>query len=126
MGDHAVKLHGRTYHFLPTTEGLGGLSYFTFDALNAAILHGESINGEHYRVNSDYIESLYNFMKVENIFAKECQLIGRQVQDLTLNVNITTSVFDVAAVTSLHTAGDRILRYIVCMFLLYGTSSMVI
>jgi hypothetical protein len=28
IGDHAVKLHGRTFHFLPSTGGCGGLEYF--------------------------------------------------------------------------------------------------
>ena len=35
VGDHAIKLNGRTYHYLPKTGGAGGLEYFTFDALEA-------------------------------------------------------------------------------------------
>jgi len=112
VGSHAVKLHGRTYHYLPKTGGSGGISYFTFDALNAAIEHGESLNGVHLQINNDYIRALYAFLKVENIYVKECQMIGMtDVHDMTININTKTSLFDVAAVTSVHTSGDRVLRY---------------
>ena len=30
-GDHAVRLHGRTYHFLTDNQGNAGLNIFTFD-----------------------------------------------------------------------------------------------
>jgi len=32
-GEHAVRLHGRTYHFLTTSTGNAGLNFFTFDNL---------------------------------------------------------------------------------------------
>jgi hypothetical protein len=44
LGDHAVKLHGRTFHFLPQTGGCGGLEYFTFNAQEAAVNHAFSLN----------------------------------------------------------------------------------
>jgi hypothetical protein len=48
VGDHAVKLHGRTYSFLPPAKkGVGpsgGLSYFTFDSRAALAAHGASRN----------------------------------------------------------------------------------
>jgi hypothetical protein len=37
VGDHAIKLNGRTYHFLPKTGGSGGLQYFTFDAMQSSL-----------------------------------------------------------------------------------------
>jgi len=113
IGDHAVKLHGRTYHFLPPTGGAGGLSYFTFDALQSAIAHGESLNGEYLRVNNTYLQTLFGFLQTENMFVRECQMIGNQVTDLTVSLNEKTCIFDVAAVTSVHPSGDRVLKYII-------------
>jgi hypothetical protein len=109
-GDHAVKLHGRTYHFLPPTGGAGGISYFTFDALNAAIQHGHSLKGEHLQINDAYVTTLYNVLLNENVYVKECELIGNGVRALEVSLNTKTSIFDVAAVTSVHAAGDRVLR----------------
>jgi hypothetical protein len=54
VGDHAIKLNGRTYHYLPKTGGSGGLQYFTFDAMASLHSHGTSLNknttrGEHIK-----------------------------------------------------------------------------
>jgi hypothetical protein len=55
VGAHSVKLHGRTYSFLPPAkEGVGpsgGLSYFTFDSRAALTAHGASRN-HHGQVES--------------------------------------------------------------------------
>jgi hypothetical protein len=110
VGDHAVKLHGKTYHYLPPTGGTGGISYFTFDAMNAAILHGQSINGDYYHVNDTYVTTLFQFLQQRNSLVQECVMIGSNVRELGVNVNEITSIFDIAAVTSVHASGDRILR----------------
>jgi hypothetical protein len=55
LGDHAVKLHGRTYHFLPETGGCGGLEYFTYNAHESRSHHVESLNGNICRSNLEKI-----------------------------------------------------------------------
>ena len=43
VGDHAVKMNGRSYHFLSKNPS-GGLSYFTFDGLKNAEGHAVKQN----------------------------------------------------------------------------------
>ena len=56
-GPHAIKLHGRTYHFLSKPGGTAnaagitpgranGINHFTFDGLDGALSHHSSVFGE--------------------------------------------------------------------------------
>jgi hypothetical protein len=45
VGDHAVKMNGRSYHFLSNRPS-GGLSYFTFDGLAKAQEHATELNSK--------------------------------------------------------------------------------
>lgn len=118
LGDHAVKLHGRTYHFLPETGGCGGLEHFTYNAHETRINHLESLNGNICRYN---LEKIFHELKLTNSLVQECEQIGEfasksmvnegNIRELMVSINQKTSHFDIAAVTSLNCTGNRILKY---------------
>ena len=64
--DHAVKLHGRMYHFLQPTSRRGDLQYLTFDASEQKLAHANSLKttgtrNQQYRRTYDWISlALYN------------------------------------------------------------------
>jgi hypothetical protein len=118
VGDHAVKLHGRTYHFLPATGGCGGLEHFTFNAHETRTHHIESLGENICRY---HLEKIFHELKLTNSLVQECEQIGEfatrsmvnegHVRELMVSINQKTSHFDIAAVTSLHCPGNRILKY---------------
>jgi hypothetical protein len=71
---------------------------------------GQSINGDHFHVNDTYVKQLFQFLQKGNSLVQECEMIGTNVRELGVNVNEITSIFDIAAVTSVHAEGDRVLR----------------
>ena len=57
FGDHSVKLHGRTCHFLTNAVGhkSSKLKYFCFDAVDALRQHASSLNSvENDRCNIQF------------------------------------------------------------------------
>ena len=100
------------------------MQYFTFDAMDSLYEHGASLNkitqnrGEH--IKATYLQRISNELKEVNLLVQECEHIGHtlsnigQAQSVTTVVaelNTRTSAFDVAAVTSDRTTGDRTLTY---------------
>jgi hypothetical protein len=41
-GPHAVKLCGRTYHYMPRSNTTGGIQHFIMDKYTEALMHGQS------------------------------------------------------------------------------------
>jgi hypothetical protein len=86
VGDHAVKLQGRTYHFMPSIRGgvgpNGGLSYHLFDARAALAGHAESrrrtnANGTTTDVvRVSILERIYDDMRSFNLLAMEIADFG--------------------------------------------------
>jgi hypothetical protein len=92
VGDHAVKLNGRTYCFLPPAkQGVGpsgGLSYFTFDSRAALAHHGASRNTPsstasssntdkgHDIIKADLLTSLYEELIENNRLCQEVARFG--------------------------------------------------
>jgi hypothetical protein len=70
VGDHSVKLHGRTYHFLPQTGGCGGLEYFTFNAQEMLMRHADSLNGN---ICQSILDRLFSELKFVNLLIQECE-----------------------------------------------------
>ena len=128
FGDHSVKLHGRTYHYLTNAGGQksSGLKYFCFDAIDAMRQHDNSLNSaEKERCNIHYLTEIYNELKAVNIIVQECQQIGwfaqantvlcRQQplsQELIVNINEQTSYLDVAAITADNITGNAIISFV--------------
>ena len=123
-GAHAVKLNGRTYHFFPTatnstTEPSGGLSYFTFDAQAAMILHANSEPGTNgigtERVNDILLLQLFAEMMQHNPLCQELEQIGRHVvtttdRNLLADINASMTYFEVAQITDDSPTGNRCIR----------------
>lgn len=126
-GNHAVKLNGRTYHYIPKTGGLcqGGIQYFTYDAASQMEAYTESLNtpnGRHgERTVREYVRGIYEELKEVNELVNECEQIGIMAGNeilsegdactLKLSINVKTSSFDVAAITSDSITGERVLKY---------------
>eukprot|EP01035_Chromulina_nebulosa_P005495 gene5495-7462_t len=43
QGPHAVKLCGRTYHYLPKSNCTGGIHHFILDKYTEALMHAQSL-----------------------------------------------------------------------------------
>jgi hypothetical protein len=90
VGDHAVKLNGRTYCFLPPArQGVGpsgGLSYFTFDSRAALAHHGasrntsarssSSVDKRHDVIKAELLTSLYEELLANNRLCQEVARFG--------------------------------------------------
>jgi hypothetical protein len=124
-GDSAVKMNGRTHHFLPGTGSNGGLEFFTFDAASTLSDYGNSLNRDHrYGDNIDnaVLMILFHELKWANRLVHDCELIGNsftemgvyndnQCKQFISRINQKTSLLDIAAVTSISRTGNRILKY---------------
>jgi hypothetical protein len=90
-GDHAVKMNGRSYHFLSKdiAKVKGGINYFTFDGIDNATAHLSELNGPELALattrstskQSDKLESfilkkIFNELKDINEFVQELSMIG--------------------------------------------------
>ena len=78
IGDSAVKMNGRSYHFLSNTgRRFSGINYFTFDGLEDAQLHLQQLNNSLSRENllkkkleKDFLTSIFNELRDINEFAQ--------------------------------------------------------
>ena len=123
-GNHAVRLHGRTYHFLTNSSGNAGLNFFTFDNLaNCTDYATNTLNNEskgYQRIIPLFLENIFNELKQFNAICQECEQIGYFAKDYmhtdsTINtfatINETTSYLDVAQITSDAVTGNRIITF---------------
>ena len=123
-GNHAVKLHGRTYHYLTSSAGNGGLNFFTFDNLaNCTNYATRTLNDTakgYQRIIPSFLQDIFNELKQFNAICKECEQIGTYAEEYmdsgaTQNaiaiINESTSFLDVAQVTSDTATGNRIITF---------------
>ena len=130
-GDHAVKLNGRTYHFLAKTGGRSGFQYFTYEESPFVQIqtHGESLNATTARkahFQQETLKTLYHEQQAYNHFVQDCELVGDEMKRVSADfdiqnaeeitrlkavINVKTCSFDIAAITSDTTTGDRIITY---------------
>jgi hypothetical protein len=93
VGDHAVKLNGRTYFVIPnSSKKNAGINYFLFDALQELKDYGTEYNNKK-NINSktriEYfrekvLENLFLELTEINPFAEDLKLIGRNLKEKTL------------------------------------------
>ena len=90
IGDHAVKLNGRTYFVIPnSSKKNAGINYFLFDALQELKDYGSEYNNnknnksktriEYFR--EKVLEGLFLELKEINEFAVDLNLIGKTLKD---------------------------------------------
>ena len=124
-GDHAVRLHGRTYHYLPSTKGQGGLQYFTFDSLaNCRKYATDALNNTargYVRIIPNYLDGIFRELQLRNAICQECEQIGHfarenvqnaGTRDVIATINETTSYLDVAQITGDSVTGNRIITFL--------------
>ena len=123
-GDHAVRLHGRTNHYLTSSTGNAGLNFFTFDSLaNCTQYATNTLNNEsrgYQRIIPSFLKNIFNELKEYNTICQECEQIGYFAKDyMDVNstidtfatINEATSYLDVAQITSDDVTGNRIITF---------------
>ena len=124
LGPHAVKLNGRTYHFLMgatnSTDPSCGLSYFVFDTRSALAAHGDKFNrgSEIDLIDNNLLLNIYNDLCEYNPIARECKQIGNLTENindnttprLISNLKNVVSYFEIAHITSETANQNRVLR----------------
>jgi len=123
-GEHAVRLHGRTYHFLPLSTGYGGLNFFTFDSLaNCTDYATRTLNDTakgYQRIIPSFLANIFRELQQHNAICQECEQIGHYAEDYMnsestpdafATINENTSYLDVAQVTSDAATGNRIITF---------------
>ena len=134
-GDHAVKMNGRTYHYLSnSSRKMSGINYFTFDGLEEAQQHAEMLNdrvsgekqAETKRLENGILTMIFNELKEGNEFVQELQWIGRglertlaqngvndgtAVRELTASLNVHTSLMEVGCILSDESEGNIIFNF---------------
>jgi hypothetical protein len=123
VGDHCVKLQGRTYSFLPPArQGVGpsgGLSYFTFDSRAALAGHAESRNtsgnsGSHAHtdvVKPQLLSSIYTDLVMGNRLCREVARFGESshLQELLKGATpVDAAVAVIAKVSTRYNTHDNI------------------
>ena len=129
-GGGCVKLNGRTYNYLPSSNRKGsGINYFTFDAimdLNTSIANFnttmQGVGNNKCSINESYMRMIFNELKQINPFCKELSLIGNDINNynMSANPNITTlksnistktHSFEVGAIRSDNVNGQIVFQY---------------
>jgi len=134
VGDHAVKMNGRSYHFL-SKKASGGLSYFTFDGLAKAQEHATQLNlplSEAQRAKAGMelgmLKGIFQELKDCNEFVQELGWIGdglqktltptdgfvpnaQNVRELTSSLNMQTSLMEVGCILSDESQGNIVYRF---------------
>ena len=135
VGDHAVKMNGRSYHFLTTSaRKMSGINYYTFDGLEDAQRHVEMLNYDlrseqqkKKRLEIGFLTVMFNELKVINPFVQELQWIGRGLNrtlqqhnpivniddyhNLTASLNVQTSTMEVGCMLSDESEGNIIYKF---------------
>lgn len=122
FGPHAIKMNGRTYHFLPTaiansTDPSCGLSYFAFDAQAALLNHGQNVPGVvHGTINEATLSTIHHELSHINYLCQELAQIGRygnfhdNSPTMVATIHASLNFFEVAQITSDALSGNRCLR----------------
>jgi len=122
VGHHAVRLSGRTYHFLPQVNTRGGLQYILHDGSQGPL----TSVGRERQVDEATLMELYEDLEANNPLFKAYAAIGsmadrlllqfgedvppEQVNTILPQLNRATVEFDVSAITIDRMTGNRFFR----------------
>ena len=70
-GNHAMQLHGRTYHKFHNSRASGGIQYFLHSNEEEMVGHGNLWN-----LNADILKGIYDMLLATNPLCIECHQIG--------------------------------------------------
>ena len=139
QGPHAVKLCGRTYHYLPRSNSTGGIHHFILDKYTEALMHAQSLESDNNRVDTTIKDSIlrafWDTLHRMNKFVQHCKIIGDAVNiindqnypeeeyepaaqaftpEVIAQINSTSNtphLLDVASVTDDSIIGKRIVQF---------------
>jgi hypothetical protein len=122
VGHHAVRLSGRTYHFLPQVNTRGGLQYILHDGSQGTLTDV----GRERQVDEATLMELYEELQETNPLCRSYAAIGsmadrlllqlgeaatlEQVNTILPQLNRATVEFDVSAITIDRMTGNHFLR----------------
>ena len=125
VGNHCLRMCGRTYHYFPSSERRGGIQYFLHDGRQG---HGElSEHGRERQVNDATLVELFKALQEGNKLCKLYSVIGTTadsliearrssgaaldvVGDLIPLLNLATEEFDISAITMDRRTGNHFLQ----------------
>ena len=70
-GNHAMQLHGRTYHKFHNSRASGGIQYFLHSNEAEMVGHGNT-----WSLNEGVLKSIYDMLLLTNPLCIECHQIG--------------------------------------------------
>eukprot|EP01035_Chromulina_nebulosa_P037257 gene37257-50284_t len=83
QGPHAVKLCGRTFHYLPRSNSTGGIQHFILDKYTEALMHAQSFESNNSRIDTTIKDSIlrafWDTLHSMNKFVQHCKIIGDAV-----------------------------------------------
>jgi len=136
IGDAAVKMNGRSYHFLSNSgKRFSGINYFTFDGLEDAKLHLDQLNNflssreqvQKKKLEKTFLTAIFNELRSINEFAQELKWIGEglrstllpegllpqldEVHQLIAALNVQTSTLEVGCMLSDESEGNIVYKF---------------
>jgi len=96
IGNHAVKINGRTYHTLQdSSKKNAGINYFTFDAFHELSKNSIDYNNKNNKSGNSsddifdlkVLKSVFEEIKEINPFAEDLKLIGDNMKNVHINNN---------------------------------------
>ena len=102
QGPHAVKLCGRTYHYLPRSNSTGGIHHFILDKYTEALMHAQSLEkkSDNTRVDitikDSILRAFWDTLHTMNKFVQQCKIIGDAVNIIN-NQNYPEEEYEPAA-----------------------------
>ena len=127
VGDHAVRLSGRTYHYIPASNTRGGIQYFLHDGRSQEL----TAHGREQDVDVPTLERLFEYMQHQNVLCRSYATIGSmadfeirrqqgndpaqavsqaQLNQLIPQLSRATVEFDVSSISIDRISGNHILR----------------
>ena len=84
-GPHAVKLCGRTYHYMPRSNTTGGIQHFIMDKYTEALMHGQSFQTKSSEktdsaIKDAVLRTFWDTLHRTNRWVQHCKIIGEAVQ----------------------------------------------
>ena len=120
FGSHAVKLHGRTTHFLPNTSlSKSGIQFFTFHSLGTPSMEHVPMAVQDL-LDDNMLKYFKEYLIENNPYVRDCIAVGDYVTQqhenddsvmLCEELNQRTSKFDVGSVSALGQEGNRCVVY---------------
>jgi hypothetical protein len=127
VGDHSVRLSGRSYHYIPASNTRGGIQYFLHDGRSQEL----AAHGRERDVDVPTLERLFYYLQQNNVLCQSYATIGamadfeirrqqgddaeetisqHQLNQLIPQLSRATVEFDVSSISIDRISGNHVLR----------------